>query len=110
MVINQGDIILLNFDPQSGHEQSGVRPALVISNRILNKSKGMAMVCPITNTDRVCPFRVQLDKRTKTKGFIQCDQARILDVYSRNPKFIEKVPKEIILKCINIVGIFIEEE
>jgi mRNA interferase MazF len=110
MVINQGDIIILNFDPQSGHEQSGVRPALVISNKILNKSNSRAMVCPITNTDRISPFHIQLDWRTKTKGFIQCDQARILDVFSRNPKFLEKVPKDIITKSVDIVAMFIENE
>ncbi|MCL2844544.1 MAG: type II toxin-antitoxin system PemK/MazF family toxin [Chitinivibrionia bacterium] len=110
MVINQGDIIILNFDPQSGHEQSGVRPALVVSNKILSKSNGMAMVCPITNTDRISPFRIPLDWRTKTKGFIQCDQARILDVFSRNPKFVEKSPKDIINKSIDIISMFIEKE
>ena len=29
-MVNQGDIILLNFDPQYGHEQRGMKPALVI--------------------------------------------------------------------------------
>jgi mRNA interferase MazF len=110
MVINQGDIIILNFFPQSGHEQSGIRPALVVSNKILNKSNRMAMVCPITSTNRICPFHIQLDWRTKTKGFIQCDQARILDVFSRNPKFVEKVPKDIINRATDIVGMFIERE
>ena len=32
----QGDIVILNFDPQSGHEQKGRRPAVIISNKIFN--------------------------------------------------------------------------
>jgi len=28
----QGDIILLDFDPQTGHEQKGRRPAYIASN------------------------------------------------------------------------------
>lgn len=28
----QGDIVFLNFNPQSGHEQSYKRPALIVSN------------------------------------------------------------------------------
>ena len=31
----QGDIVALSFDPQSGHEQKGRRPAIIISNKIL---------------------------------------------------------------------------
>lgn len=32
----QGDIIYLDFDPQSGYEQKGRRPAVVISNNTFN--------------------------------------------------------------------------
>ena len=31
-MVKQGDIIWLDFDPQTGHEQRGRRPALVVSN------------------------------------------------------------------------------
>ena len=48
---NQGDIIVLDFDPQAGFEQKGRRPALVVSNNKYNKHCKMAMVCPITNTN-----------------------------------------------------------
>jgi len=48
----KGDFITLSFDPQSGHEQKGRRPALVISNFIFNKATGLAILCPITNTNR----------------------------------------------------------
>jgi hypothetical protein len=48
----QGDFVALTFDPQSGHEQKGRRPALVISHDLFNKHTGMAIACPITRTDR----------------------------------------------------------
>ena len=44
----KGDFVILTFDPQSGHEQQGRRPALVISNRLFNKHTGLALVCPLT--------------------------------------------------------------
>ncbi len=44
----QGDIIFLEFTSQAGHEQSGKRPALVVSNNTYNQFTNMAMVCPIT--------------------------------------------------------------
>ena len=54
----KGDFVTLSFDPQSGHEQQGRRPALVVSNDLFNKHAGLAFVCPITNTDRSYPFHL----------------------------------------------------
>jgi mRNA interferase MazF len=45
----KGDVVYLDFDPQSGHEQAGHRPGLVISPEVFNKATGFAFVCPITN-------------------------------------------------------------
>ena len=28
-IVNQGDIVKINFNPKKGHEQSGYRPAVV---------------------------------------------------------------------------------
>jgi mRNA interferase MazF len=52
----QGDIIALTFDPQSGHEQKGRCPAFVVSKDLFNNSKLLAIICPITNTDRGFPL------------------------------------------------------
>jgi len=49
---SKGDLIALSFNPQSGHEQKGRRPALVVSNTLFNQKAGLAIVCPITRTDR----------------------------------------------------------
>ena len=45
-IFEQGDIVYLDFDPQSGHEQKGRRPALVISNNLFNRVSSLTMVCP----------------------------------------------------------------
>jgi len=107
----QGDIIIINFDPQAGNEQKGRRPALIISNKTFNSftQKG-AMVCPITNTDRKLKIQIKLDERTKTTGVIMCDQAKILDLSKRNVEYIEKAPKDIIWEAIDIINGFIEYE
>lgn len=52
---NQGDIITMDFNPQKGHAQSGRRPAVILSNDILNHHSSMAFVCPITNTSEPLP-------------------------------------------------------
>ena len=48
----QGDIILLDLNPTKGHEQSGFRLAIVISNNVFNINTKMAMVCPITTNEK----------------------------------------------------------
>ena len=109
-MVKQGHIIWLDFDPQIGHEQKGRRPALVVSNETFNKFSNLAIVCPITNTNKDHPFHVKLDERTKTKGVILSDQARTLDIKARNYEVIEKVHDEILLEVIDIINGFIEVE
>ena len=107
----QGDIIRINLDPQAGHEQKGRRPAIVVSNNSFNDfAVTMAMLCPITNTDRGIPIQIKLDSRTKTSGVIMCNQAKILDLKQRNAEFIEKVPKDIVFEVADIVSGFVEVE
>lgn len=107
-VPEQGDILLLEFDPQAGHEQKGRRPAFVVSNNIFNQFTKVAMVCPITNTNRGFPLHVPLDGRTKTKGVIMCEQIKSLDIAARNASFIEKAPGDILDEVVDILIGFVE--
>ncbi|GBU29141.1 hypothetical protein R84B8_02705 [Treponema sp. R8-4-B8] len=109
-MVKQGDIIWLDFDPQTGHEQKGRRHALVISNKTFNNFSSLAIVCPITNTNKNHPFHVKLDKRTKTTGVVLADQSRTLDIKARNYEFIEKIPNDILFTVIDIISGFIEGE
>jgi mRNA interferase MazF len=92
-VPKKGDLITLNFDPQSGHEQKGRRPALVVSNELFNKATGMAMVCPLTNTDRGIPFHVPVADKTALTGFVMVEQIKSIDFHSRQAKYIGQAPK-----------------
>lgn len=107
---NQGDIVYMDFDPQAGHEQKGRRTALVVSNYTYNKVTKMALVCPITNTDRKFPLHVPLDKRTTTSGFIMCEQVKALDTSYRNAAFHEKIPSSIMHEVFDILFGIIEIE
>ena len=109
-MVNQGWIIWLDFDPQIGHEQKGRRPALVVSNETFNNFSNLAIVCPITNTNKNHPFHIKLDRRTKTTGVILCDQARTLDIKARNYEFIETVPEDILFEAVDIINGFVEIE
>ncbi len=64
-----GDLVILTFNPQSGHEQKGRRPALIVSNKVFNKHLGLAFACPITNIKRDFPFHVEV-RSEKLTGYI----------------------------------------
>ena len=58
---NRGEVWLAAFDPTVGHEQGGVRPALVVSGDTFNHSPAhLVMVAPITTTDRRVPAHVEI--------------------------------------------------
>ncbi|MBI5591818.1 MAG: type II toxin-antitoxin system PemK/MazF family toxin [Deltaproteobacteria bacterium] len=61
----------------------------VVSKDLFNRSTGLAIVCPITNTDRVFPFHVPIPKDSKLTGFIMVEQVKSVDFHSRRAKRIE---------------------
>jgi len=102
-----GDIIIIDFNPQSGHEIQKRRPALVVSNDSFNRITGMAVVCPITSTRRDIPYHVSLDSSTVTQGEILCEQAKSLDYESRGWYTAEVVPDKIFNQVIDILEMII---
>ena len=108
-MVKQGTIIKINFNLQSGHEQAGFRPAVVISNEVFNEKTKLSIVCPITNTNNHFPLHIPLDSRTKTTGVILCEHIKALDLNSRKYQIIEDLPKDILNKVIDIVYAEIEQ-
>jgi len=105
----QGDIIWLNLNPQTGTEQSGHRPVIIVSNDEFHRRiANLIMICPITSTDRDFPTHIKLDNRTRTSGVIKCEQAKILDFKQRNASFIEIAPEDILSEAKDLVISFIE--
>ena len=47
-VPERGDFVWIDLNPRSGHEQSGLRPALVLSPRLYNRRTGLCVICPAT--------------------------------------------------------------
>lgn len=108
-MVEQGDIIKVNFNPQRGHEQAGYRPALVVSNNIFNEKTNLVIACPITNTDNKFPLHIPLDDRTETTGVILCEHIKTLDLNARGYKFVEKLPSNILSKVIDVLYAQVEE-
>ena len=106
-VPQRGDVIWLVFDPQAGHEQSGRRPALVISPASYNAVTNLALFCPITSRVKGYPFEVLLPEDGKVNGAILCDQIKSLDWKARKAKLITHIPPEIIAEVLGKIGALI---
>ncbi len=102
-VPRKGDFITLSFDPQAGHEQRGRRPALVVSNDLFNRHTGLAIVCPITNTERGFPFHLPVPATSTLSGFVMVEQVKSTDYAMRRARLIERAPAEFVQDVIDLI-------
>jgi len=87
-VPERGDLIWLDFDPQSGHEQAGRRPALVLSPSSYNRLLSLALVCPVTSRRKEYLWEIELPPGLPVSGFVLSDQVRSLDWRARRADYI----------------------
>jgi mRNA interferase MazF len=99
----RGEFIAVAFDPRTGHEQSGRRPALVISHDLFNSHTGFAIVCPITNTCRSYPLHVRIPEGHDVTGFVMIEQVRSIDFRARRAKRIGIAPDEILQEALSLL-------
>jgi mRNA interferase MazF len=104
--VERGSIVWIKLHPGTGHEQDGYRPALVLSDGIIDPSSPnkFAMVVPVTNTARGYAFEVSVPSGIaisgtyvsdpELTGVVQTDQAKSLDLDARNAEVIGKVDPE----------------
>jgi len=99
----KGEFIAVPFGPQSGHEQKGRRPALVVSNTLFNERTGLAIVCPLTTTDRGYPFHVAVMGNPRVKGFVMVEQVKSIDYGARQAKNIGKASNDLLDEVLSIL-------
>jgi mRNA interferase MazF len=95
-VPDRGDIVRMSFDPRSGHEQAGWRPALVISPAVYNRASSLALFCPITSRVKGYPFEVPLPPGLAVSGVVLADQVRSLDWKARSATLAGRAPDALI--------------
>eukprot|EP01035_Chromulina_nebulosa_P012173 gene12173-16238_t len=71
-----GDIAWVDLDDTRGSEQSGRRPALVLTPLSFHQMSRRAIICPITSKIRQWPTSVALPQGLKIAGMILVDQVR----------------------------------
>ncbi|MBI2252209.1 MAG: type II toxin-antitoxin system PemK/MazF family toxin [Armatimonadetes bacterium] len=102
-VPRKGDFVSVTFDPQAGHEQRGRRPALVVSNTLFNEHTGLAIVCPLTNTDRGFPFHVAVVNDPSVAGFVMIEQIKSIDFNARKAKRIGRASDGVMEEVLSIL-------
>src|ERR1043166_2886041 len=90
----RGDAIWITLNPQAGHEQTGRRPALVLSPFSYNSKVGLAILCPVTSQVKGYPFEVAIPSGSKLAGVVLAAQVKNLDWRVRRAEFICKLPQE----------------
>ena len=105
---DQGDIIVLDFDPQAGHEQMKRRPALVLSPAAFNEAFGLAFVAPVTTKPKGHAFEVPLPRDSRVKGVVMVHQLKSLDWRARHARIATSVPASILAAAREIVADIID--
>ncbi len=106
-VPQEGDFVMLNFNPQSGHEQAGHRPAVILSPRSYNGKTGLCLVCPITNSIKGYAFEVDCDS-PDVSGVILADQVKSMDWRARDVKYKGKASSDVLAEVKGKLGALLD--
>jgi mRNA interferase MazF len=102
VAIKRGDIILCDFNPVIGTEQSGIRPAIIIQIDRANAVSPHTIVAPLTSRIRksLLPSHVFVPigvANLTQDSVILCEQIRVIDK-SRIIRVIGHLDKEYIMQ------------
>ncbi len=100
----RGDVVWITLQPQAGHEQSGRRPALVVSPLAYNRKVGLALLCPITGRAKGYPFEVAIPGGLPVSGVVLADQVKSLDWRARRAELLCELDGSTTTKAIQRIG------
>ncbi|MCX5975402.1 MAG: endoribonuclease MazF [Coprothermobacterota bacterium] len=103
----RGDVVWITLNPQAGHEQTGRRPAIVLSPKEYNGKTGLAIFCPITSQIKGYPFEVLIPAGLPVMGVVLSDQVKSLDWHARYAERICALPPETIAEVLQKLGMLL---
>src|SRR5437588_11849181 len=95
-VPERGDLVWIDYDPEAGREQSGRRPAVVLSPSAYNRKVELGLFCPVTNQAKGYAWEVAIPAGLGVTGVILADQIRSLDWKERQARFAGTLPREVL--------------
>ncbi|MCD6150703.1 MAG: type II toxin-antitoxin system PemK/MazF family toxin [Deltaproteobacteria bacterium] len=81
--ILRGDIIWADLNPTIGHEQSGLRPILVLSHEVFNEKSGTIIAVAITSQPQRSGFPLILElgeSKLPKKSWVKISRIRTLSI------------------------------
>lgn len=81
--ILRGDIVWADLNPTIGHEQSGLRPVLILSHDIFNEKSKTAIVVPLTSQPQKAGFPLTFQPHRKIMhklAWVKISQIRTISV------------------------------
>ncbi len=106
--LSEGDVVLVDVRPVRGHEQDGMRPALVMTDVAYNAASTYVIVCPITSNTRPWPFKMALPDGLKVRGFVMLDQIKSIDGQRRVLRRIDRVPSPVMTDYRERLGVLLK--
>lgn len=109
-VPSRGDVVRIALSPQAGHEQSGRRPAVVVSPAAYNGKVGLALLCPITGRAKGYPFEVAVPQGLEVSGVVLSDQVKCLDWQARRAEFLCRLPEIATFEVLTKLGALLDPD
>lgn len=103
-VPQRGDVVWITLNPQAGREQSGRRPAVILSPQSYNDKVGLVILCPVTTQIKGYPFEVLIPAGLPITGAILSDQVKSLDWRVRKVERICTLPPRIVAEVLQKLG------
>ena len=93
-VPDAGDIVWFMLYNTEGHEQKGIRPAVVVTSKDFNSITNMLWLCPMTTSVKDYIFHVKT-KFDGKDGVVMIDQLRSVNWRSRKMRKAGKINQNI---------------
>jgi mRNA interferase MazF len=96
--ILRGDIFWAELDPTRGHEQSGTRPVLILSEEVFNERSGTVIAIAITSQEPRAGFPLTLElnsQKLPKQSWAKISQIRTLSVKRLGSKLGRISPEEL---------------
>lgn len=97
---DRGDLIWVTLQPTAGHEQSGRRPALVVSPKSYNRRTGLCVLCPATRQRKGYAFEVEVANPDGASSIILSDHLRNVDWRARKAELIHRVSESVLASVV----------
>jgi mRNA interferase MazF len=96
--ILRGEIRWADLNPVRGHEQTGLRPVLILSHDVFNEHSGTVIAMALTSQPQRAGFPLTLELKTEKlpkRSWVKISQIRTLSVERIGKKLGRVLPEEL---------------